>query len=157
MTWSSLQGDVPASLRYSVALGSVPITTFLPPLQNLLPPILNYKTSVSSVHYKHSSRFPSITMINNIFSLALICLGASQIDAFPHLKVNDARPMSIRAKTAEECPHLAMNNQVKRQLAFDPKTQYVSTTGQHAWVAPNSALGDQRGPCPGLNALANHG
>ncbi len=96
-------------------------------------------------------------MINNIFSLALICLGASQIDSFPHLKVNDARPMSIRAKTAEECPHLAMNNQVKRQLAFDPKTQYVSTTGQHAWVAPNSALGDQRGPCPGLNALANHG
>lgn len=38
---------------------------------------------------------------------------------------------------------------------FDPKTQYVETTGAHAWVAPTSS--DARGECPGLNALANHG
>ncbi|KAJ3804494.1 Chloroperoxidase, partial [Lentinula aff. lateritia] len=38
---------------------------------------------------------------------------------------------------------------------FDPTTQYVSTTGTHAFVAPGS--GDARGPCPGLNALVNHG
>lgn len=30
-------------------------------------------------------------------------------------------------------------------------------TGAHAFVAPNFNAGDQRGPCPGLNALANHG
>ena len=45
----------------------------------------------------------------------------------------------------------------KRQSTFDPAAQLVSTTGSHAWVAPNFAGGDQRGPCPGLNALANHG
>ena len=45
----------------------------------------------------------------------------------------------------------------KRQSTFDPASQLVSTTGAHAWVAPNFAAGDQRGPCPGLNALANHG
>jgi hypothetical protein len=38
---------------------------------------------------------------------------------------------------------------------FDAKAQYVDTTGEHAWKAPGET--DQRGPCPGLNALANHG
>ena len=37
---------------------------------------------------------------------------------------------------------------------FDPKAQYISTSGAHAFVAPGP--NDQRGPCPGLNALANH-
>ncbi|KAJ3875198.1 hypothetical protein F5051DRAFT_70095 [Lentinula edodes] len=43
----------------------------------------------------------------------------------------------------------------KRTIGFDPALQYVSTTGQHAFVPPGS--GDFRGPCPGLNAMANHG
>jgi len=38
---------------------------------------------------------------------------------------------------------------------FDAEAQYVDTTGEHAWKAPGET--DQRGPCPGLNALANHG
>ena len=37
---------------------------------------------------------------------------------------------------------------------FDPD-QLVDVTGEYAWVAPGP--GDLRGPCPGLNALANHG
>lgn len=42
----------------------------------------------------------------------------------------------------------------ERDVAFDPSTQLVDVTGVHAWKAPNFAAGDQRGPCPGLNALA---
>ena len=38
---------------------------------------------------------------------------------------------------------------------FDPEQQYVSTTGKYAWVAPTAT--DERGECPGLNAMANHG
>lgn len=38
---------------------------------------------------------------------------------------------------------------------FDAKSQYVDTTGSHAFKAPGP--NDQRGPCPGLNAMANHG
>ena len=38
---------------------------------------------------------------------------------------------------------------------FDADAQRVSTTGEHTWKAPGK--NDQRGPCPGLNALANHG
>jgi hypothetical protein len=38
---------------------------------------------------------------------------------------------------------------------FDAEAQRISTTGEHVWKAPGKD--DQRGPCPGLNALANHG
>lgn len=35
------------------------------------------------------------------------------------------------------------------------ENQLIDVTGTHAWVAPGP--NDLRGPCPGLNALANHG
>ena len=35
------------------------------------------------------------------------------------------------------------------------ENQLVDVTGQHAWAPPGP--NDIRGPCPGLNALANHG
>jgi hypothetical protein len=38
---------------------------------------------------------------------------------------------------------------------FDASQQYVSTNGEYAYVPP--AANDLRGPCPGLNAMANHG
>jgi len=36
---------------------------------------------------------------------------------------------------------------------FNAKLQYVSNTGEHAFVAPDFEAGDVRGPCPGLNAM----
>jgi hypothetical protein len=40
--------------------------------------------------------------------------------------------------------------------SLDPFTnKAIDVTGKHAFKAPSST--DQRGPCPGLNALANHG
>lgn len=39
---------------------------------------------------------------------------------------------------------------------FSASEQFVSNSGAHAYVAPNFGAGDIRGPCPGLNALANH-
>jgi len=38
---------------------------------------------------------------------------------------------------------------------FNAKAQYVSNKGKYAFVAPGK--NDARGPCPGLNAMANHG
>ena len=35
------------------------------------------------------------------------------------------------------------------------ENQLIDVTGEYAWVAPGPD--DLRGPCPGLNALANHG
>ncbi|KAL5114502.1 hypothetical protein ACEQ8H_007592 [Pleosporales sp. CAS-2024a] len=42
---------------------------------------------------------------------------------------------------------------VKR--AFSAEDQRISTTGDHVYIKPGS--NDLRGPCPGLNAMANHG
>ena len=39
--------------------------------------------------------------------------------------------------------------------SFDAATQLVDVSGIHRWEAPGP--NDARGPCPGLNALANHG
>ncbi|KAI4595204.1 hypothetical protein KJ359_007180 [Pestalotiopsis sp. 9143b] len=43
-----------------------------------------------------------------------------------------------------------------KRLLFDPLTDPIDVTGDHAFQAPDLDGGDQRGPCPGLNALANH-
>jgi hypothetical protein len=40
-------------------------------------------------------------------------------------------------------------------LNFDPVDQLVSVTGQYVYASPTAS--DIRGPCPGLNAAANHG
>ncbi|KAE8319627.1 Chloroperoxidase [Aspergillus transmontanensis] len=38
----------------------------------------------------------------------------------------------------------------------DPLPVNLAVTGDHAFQPPDFEKGDQRGPCPGLNALANH-
>jgi hypothetical protein len=38
---------------------------------------------------------------------------------------------------------------------FNAKEQYVSTSGKYAYKSPTAS--QIRGPCPGLNAAANHG
>ncbi|TIA01377.1 Cloroperoxidase [Aureobasidium pullulans] len=43
---------------------------------------------------------------------------------------------------------------LKKRVLFDPVAQKIDVSGSHAFTAPGN--GDQRGPCPGLNALANH-
>ena len=43
----------------------------------------------------------------------------------------------------------------KRQLGFNAQAQAIDVSGSHAFLPPGA--GDLRGPCPGLNALANHG
>ena len=104
-------------------------------------------------------------MISNI---PFVCFALSflQVTAFPSLGLNGVKELTsfvkkssdcphLAEQTEAECPHLTKNKEVKRQTTFDPASQHVSTTGKYAWVAPGAK--DQRGPCPGLNALANHG
>ena len=100
-------------------------------------------------------------------SFVFFALSAINVTAFPRLNANSVKELADLAKRSGECPHLAKQDEaaecpyrakhknLKRQTTFDPTAQHVSTTGVYAWVAPGS--GDQRGPCPGLNALANHG
>jgi hypothetical protein len=45
----------------------------------------------------------------------------------------------------------------EKRLLFDVAREPIQVDGIHEFRAPNFKAGDQRGPCPGLNALANHG
>lgn len=83
-------------------------------------------------------------------STAVICLAAAGLaHAFPnihqYLKEQDSQVASSRGGA------------LPRAItpSFDAEAQLVDTTGKHAWKAPSET--DQRGPCPGLNSLANHG
>lgn len=76
---------------------------------------------------------------------SVLCLAISGLaNAYPNIlqHLEEAAPKAKR-QTAITTP------------PFDAKSQYIDTTGQYAYVAPGPT--DQRGPCPGLNAMANHG
>jgi hypothetical protein len=85
-------------------------------------------------------------------SSTFICLAAARsANAFPniveHLAQRDVRPRAEGDSWGGLFPLTTPD--------FDAAAQYVDTTGEHAWKAPGQH--DQRGPCPGLNSLANHG
>lgn len=101
-------------------------------------------------------------IIKMLAFLAVLALAPHQVSAFPAL-LSEAL---IHARAAEPdltlidstCPHMA--ELMKRQAPggtppFNAAEQYVSNAGSHAFVA--SGPNDQRGPCPALNAMANHG
>jgi len=88
---------------------------------------------------------------------SLCVLTALPVNAFPRSFNAGFGTVPMRAADSGNCPFSSSNKAEKRQVAFDPSAQYVSTTGSNAFMPPNFAAGDQRGPCPGLNALANHG
>ncbi len=48
----------------------------------------------------------------------------------------------------------AITHHSKRQ-GFNPTAQHIDVSNAHAFIAPGAT--DLRGPCPALNALANHG
>lgn len=80
---------------------------------------------------------------------SIICLAFSGLaSAFPnilqHLEESGSRGSPVgKRQTPESTP------------PFNAKAQYIDTTGKYAYKAPGAT--DQRGPCPGLNAMANHG
>ncbi|KAI5361337.1 putative chloroperoxidase [Septoria linicola] len=86
------------------------------------------------------------------FVLAALSLQAT---AFPFaLEANEKiglptpSPLEALSKARGNCGNIPC-------LTFDEKDQFVSTTGEHAYASP--LPGQIRGPCPGLNAAANHG
>lgn len=63
-----------------------------------------------------------------------------------------------QVKEERGCPFAETNDKAKRvngiAPGFNAAAQHIDTTGAHAFVPPSAT--DLRGPCPGLNALANH-
>ncbi|KAF8602855.1 hypothetical protein BDV93DRAFT_607177 [Ceratobasidium sp. AG-I] len=91
------------------------------------------------------------TNMRSTSSLILLALAGSSV-AFP-------AGADKRSAEAAGCPFAVAG--AKRQggilpaVTFDPAKQKIDVTGAHAFQPPGPS--DKRGPCPGLNALANHG
>ncbi|EEH17553.2 hypothetical protein PABG_00116 [Paracoccidioides brasiliensis Pb03] len=95
----------------------------------------------------------------SILSFFLPFLGVDiLVNALPTAE-NIARFNAERAE--EPCPYAKLQAELKPKLAkrfaFDSMKEPIDVTGEHAFLPPNFEAGDQRGPCAGLNALANHG
>lgn len=86
-------------------------------------------------------------------ALAALSLGRSFVDAFPSFhnarNLDGLTPEQLRA--AVRSVH---DYQKTKRLVVD-FTQPIDITGKHAFAEARAT--DMRGPCPGLNALANHG
>lgn len=80
----------------------------------------------------------------------ILALAATEVYAFPAIAAEHA----ARLLRDESGP--VFKSRPQKRVAFNEEAQFISTSGEHAFVPPNFAAGDQRGPCPGLNALANH-
>ncbi|KAH7136931.1 oxidase [Dactylonectria estremocensis] len=83
----------------------------------------------------------------------LPCLGRG-VDAFPAY-LNDLGAEAVAQISADLSG--ALRQAHEKRLLFDPLTTPIEVTGTHKFIAPDYENGAQRGPCPGLNALANHG
>ncbi|KAF4474699.1 oxidase [Fusarium agapanthi] len=85
------------------------------------------------------------------FLSLLLCVGVYGFPSYlegPVAKVVSAR---LSGKVND-----AVRSHDKR-LALGLASKPIKVTGEHKFIPPNFEKGDQRGPCPGLNALANHG
>ncbi|ESZ94237.1 hypothetical protein SBOR_5371 [Sclerotinia borealis F-4128] len=94
-------------------------------------------------------------------SIMGLALSVTSTIAFPSRMFDTAQSMSEEEKrslasiTARIEAGIEKRVSQPRSFGFSATDQYVSNSGQHAFAAPGP--NDIRGPCPGLNAMANHG
>lgn len=87
------------------------------------------------------------------FGLTTTLAFPSQMFDTSHL-ISEEERRALASITAQIEAGIEKRESSPRSLVFSAKDQYVSNSGDHAFVPPGA--GDQRGPCPGLNAMANH-
>lgn len=96
----------------------------------------------------------------SLFYLSLAAVSSPAVHAFPtldHLERLTGRddPTPGKGSAAFEQVQHDIKARLEKRFLFDPMTTPVDVSGDHSFQPP--AEGEQRGPCPGLNALANHG
>nr|DAD54583.1 TPA_asm: putative aromatic peroxidase [Fusarium equiseti] len=87
--------------------------------------------------------------------LSVVACVADEVYAFPshlHGAVGHLTASRLSSVVDE-----AVRSAHEKRLLFDAGNEPIDVTGKHEFIPPNFEKGDQRGPCPGLNALANHG
>lgn len=120
----------------------------------------------------HVDRPASKPTLLKMHFLALLATLAAPAVAFPHMRnanpevLQQASQLATRTISRISARQQIPNDPLgfsKAQtncgptpcLTFNPADQLVSVTGQYAYASP--APDEIRGPCPGLNAAANHG
>jgi hypothetical protein len=97
----------------------------------------------------------------SITIIGAVALCISEVVAFPAAAIEYAAKAERDAHTNDELESIiARFEKSRRAPGFNAAQQYVSNQGVYAFNPPvnvNTPTGDQRGPCPGLNAMANHG
>lgn len=89
--------------------------------------------------------------------LGAVAVLASEVSAFPAAAIEYAAKAERNPETMTNIKRATEKFQAtRRAVGFNATEQYVSNQGEHAFVAPDLSV-DARGPCPGLNAMANHG
>ncbi|KAL4931458.1 peroxidase family protein [Aspergillus undulatus] len=76
--------------------------------------------------------------------------------AASHSHKNVEKPWNLQEVQAKALEQLKEQQKDKR-FVVNGLDKPIDVTGEHAFQPPDFDNGDQRGPCPGLNALANHG
>lgn len=89
-------------------------------------------------------------------TLAAIAAFSTAVTAFPTIALEAAQLAGSNSdvSTAAKAAHERRLNSILP--GFNAAEQLIDVSGEHAFVAPDFSAGDLRGPCPGLNALANH-
>lgn len=90
------------------------------------------------------------------FALLAGCLFFCSVIAFPPGVLEALNSV----QSGEDLLPRGRSEHIQRQAPgvtppFDAAVQYVNNQGDNAFNPPSGF--DQRGPCPGLNAMANHG
>ena len=124
-----------------------------------------------SLSHQPLPRTQSLLSLRMHSSILVATIAASAV-AFPHMR--DANP-DVLQKAAEIAARVPSKLTARQSIpndplgfskaqtncgptpcvTFDEADQLVSVTGQNAYASP--APDEIRGPCPGLNAAANHG
>jgi hypothetical protein len=89
----------------------------------------------------------SLTLLASLTAL-------NTVSAFPAIALEAAQFASRSVSEVERAAHERRLNGVLP--GFNAAEQLIDVSGEHAFVPPDFSAGDLRGPCPGLNALANH-
>ena len=93
-------------------------------------------------------------------TLAVLATSLQLVTAFPSIALEAAAQRAEAQSKEKRCPYAGVHQNEKRvggiAPGFNADAQRFDVSGQHAFVPPNFSAGDLRGPCPGLNALANH-
>ena len=100
--------------------------------------------------------------MRSIFAILGFALTTTVVAVCPYAEQALKNPNFFNEHLKEREVSKAGEQYAKRQsgpgnipfTTFD-ENQLIDVTGEYAWVAPGP--NDLRGPCPGLNALANHG